>query len=85
LRLWAGEREPRFLISKATFENAKAVGKNGNHLKVSLRQGGAKVDAVAFGQGQVQEAFLDWSFDVVAGRAEPLERDGEAPVQNTAV
>lgn len=62
-----GNREPRFLISKATFENAKAVGKNGNHLRVSLRQGGAKVDAVAFGQGQVQEAFLDWSFDVVAG------------------
>ncbi|MGI6169485.1 MAG: hypothetical protein ACOYI4_07255, partial [Christensenellales bacterium] len=62
-----GNHQPRFLISKVSFQNVQSVGKNGNHLKLVMQQGGCGVDGVAFGQGRAREAFSGWEFDVVAG------------------
>ncbi len=51
----AGNPAPVLLTRDARAVEARRVGSGGRHLKLVVEQGGVAVDAIAFGQGEMQE------------------------------
>ena len=48
-----GNPEPVFATPAVTIDNVRVMGKEGNHLRLYLRQDDAVFEAVAFGMGEM--------------------------------
>ncbi len=48
-----GNPKPRLLLRKVEVEEARAMGKEGRHLRLTLRQQGKRLEAVGFGDGGI--------------------------------
>ena len=53
-----GNPKPRIAVKDAELESIRAIGSDGSHLKMSLRDGQATLDTIGFGFGAYAKKFL---------------------------
>jgi len=73
--------EPVFASKKVTVENFRVIGKEGNHLKLILRQESDTFDAIAFGMGEIATSLKSGDMIDVAYSLDENTWNGETKLQ----
>jgi len=76
-----GNEEPIFVIRSLVVDDIKAIGSNQAHLKMTLKSHGAKIDAIAFGQGFMIEYIKTGDRIDVLANVQKNEWNGNVSVQ----
>ncbi|WP_270164580.1 single-stranded-DNA-specific exonuclease RecJ [Paenibacillus sp. SYP-B4298] len=77
----AGNPKPRLLLRSVAVEEARTMGKEGRHLRLSLRQGGQRLEAVGFGEGPVAGRLSTGALADVVGELSINEWNGNRKPQ----
>lgn len=71
-----GNRKPKILVEDASFSGLRRIGKNDNHLKITLSQAGQQIDGVGFGCGDLCDHISPISNVSVVGQLSINEWNG---------
>lgn len=77
----AGNPKPRLLLRGVAVEEARTMGKEGRHLRLSLRQDGQRLEAVGFGEGMIAGRLSTGALADVVGELSVNEWNGNRKPQ----
>nr|WP_306220203.1 single-stranded-DNA-specific exonuclease RecJ [Cohnella sp. WQ 127256] len=76
-----GNPTPRIMIRDVLIQSSRTMGKEGNHLRITVEQSGQSIDVVAFGMGEHKDRLAPGLFIDLLGELSINEWNGNRKVQ----